>query len=692
MAITEKHLVEGTVQASMFQESDYLSFKLTEEFVDSYKNRKVNWGFPIGGDNYLGELVFFDKYSRKKFDGTKEKWYEVCRRVVEGYYSILKDHCEVNILPWDEHKAQRSAMDAYERMFEFKWLPPGRGLWMMGTEFVHGRRDSAALQNCSFISTKGLDKDPSKPFVRLMEMSMLGIGVGFDTLGAEDGVEIKNRVAPLTKTYVIPDSREGWAKSVKMVLDFYLADGPFPVFDYSQIRPAGAPIKGFGGVASGPEPLKRLHISLHEQFTHRDGDVVSSRDIVDIQNKIGVCVVAGNVRRSAEIALGDLYDSDFVELKDYEKNPERGMWGWTSNNSVKGASAANFDHVIPYIEKNGEPGILMMDLMREYGRLVDEPDNADWRATGTNPCAEQTLESYECCTLVETFPIRHRDMEDFLQTLKHAYLYGKAVTLMPTHWPETNGVMQRNRRIGTSVTGQAEFIEKYGKEELRRWLDEGYREVGRRDRTYSDWLGVRESIKKTSVKPSGTVSLLAGVTPGVHWPTNTIYIRRMRFSVHNPILPYLEDAGFHIEPDVLDPENTLVVSFGTKGPDTRTEKEVSLWEKANLAALHQKWWADNQVSVTLTYLPEEKHQIKQIIEEFKTKLKSMSFLPVTEEGAYAQLPYEAIDLDKYIDITRDIKPVNWDAIYAMREHEDAGGEKYCSNDSCELPFASEDLA
>src|SRR5690606_10070977 len=134
----------------------FLSFNLPDDFIKGYAKKKVNWGFPVGGGNSLGELTYVSKYSRRKEDGTKERWHETCRRVVEGYYSILKDHCSMNRTPWNEFKAQRAAQDSFDRMFNFKWLPPGRGIWAMGTELVNGERNSAPLYNCAFLSTHKL--------------------------------------------------------------------------------------------------------------------------------------------------------------------------------------------------------------------------------------------------------------------------------------------------------------------------------------------------------------------------------------------------------------------------------------------------------------------------------------------------------------------------------------------------------
>jgi ribonucleoside-triphosphate reductase len=671
---------------------NYLSFQLNPSFLDEYRERVPDWGFPIGGGNSLGELTFLVKYARRKDDGTKERWHETCQRVIEGMYSILKDHCNTNRTPWNEQKAQRSAQDAYERMFSFKWLPPGRGIWMMGTEFVNERKNSAPLQNCAFISTERLSihskVEATLPFERLMEMSMLGVGVGFDTKGANK-ITLSEPDYDRKEFRTIADTREGWYESVGDLLWSYFTGGPWLEFDYSLIRPAGELIHGFGGVAAGPDPLIRLHEDLRRVLGGRDGEKLSSSDIVDISNLIGKCVVSGNVRRSAELALGDADDQDFLDLKSYEVNPERmgaDGWGHASNNSIAAYVGGNYDNLVDRIVDNGEPGLVYLDVCRQFGRLADPANNKDHRVMGVNPCAEQTLESYECCTLVESFPVRHDTLDDYLKTLKVAYLYGKAVTLLPTHWPEVNEVMQRNRRIGCSVSGSAQFAEAHGWTELRTWLDSGYREIIKRDHQYSEWLGVRESIKMTSVKPSGSVSLLAGATPGVHWPTADIYIRRMRLSVNDPLVETLREAGYHVEPDVMNPNFDMVVELPTRGPEVRTEREVSVWEKAALAALHQRHWADNAVSVTLTFSESERSQVGAVIRAFEGQLKTLSFLPSFEVGAYAQMPYEKISLDKYDELSGKVQPLDWDRLYDGASL-DAAGESGCTTDVCEIKFA-----
>jgi len=1061
------------------ENENYLSFKLPDDFISQYEGRDVPWGFPIGSGNSLGELTFLTKYSRRKKDETKERWFETCRRVIEGTFTIQKDWCKESRLPWNERKAQSTAQDAYERLFVGKWTPPGRGLWMMGTEFVHAKKNSAALQSCSFLSTEHISSrsvyDATWPFIRLMEMSMLGVGVGFDTKGAGK-LEIHDPSSDY-KVFVIPDTREGWCDSVGMLLEsYFFANRSMVTFDYSEIRPSGEPIRGFGGVSAGPDPLVALHKMLNEQFAGRAGEKVSSTDIVDISNKIGKCVVSGNVRRSALISLGNSDDQDFLDLKNWEINPVRmgpNGWGHTSNNSIIANVGDDFSNIADLIAKNGEPGILWLDLCQKYGRLADPIDNKDHRARGSNPCAEQTLESGECCTLVENFISRHDSFEDFEKTLKVSYLYAKTVTLLPTHWPETNAIMQRNRRIGCSISGFAQFAEAYGWTTLRGWLDDGYDHIQMLDNKYSEWLGCRQSIKTTSVKPSGcrpwdaltvtsrgiltlqemfkdhpedtqwhpsgdsvvtedgvkkvsqtydngkkqvmrvgmtgkmevestlnhqwfvtkrrarnygenrhddvnewvkaedlrvgdvlaltpglyentssaplkvvnrrhismrsdakeisqpsemnsdlswligymwgdgsqslghwrirfsdddrsilenaqriikdnfgiegtisksgssegmdlciaskylwhwfilngifkydlsteeldlipyvvrsssrehviafiagmidaeggfyrvgerttvqitnsdtrlakhmqhvsssvgillsrsvnkgeseghygapiehlyvwsngsdikslellkslsvkgarfehsngwatqskskpygevcymedlgeketfdfevpdghyyyngavkshnTVSLLFGVTPGVHWPTADVYIRRMRLASNDPLVDALADAGYHTEPDVMDPKHSVVVELPTKGPDVRTENEVSMWEKTQLAILAQRHWADNQVSVTVTFKEDERDQIGALLSSVDGQLKSISMLPILEAGgAYAQMPYERIGIKTWEDMCSQTKKIKWKSLYAGKSL-DAAGEAFCSNDSC----------
>jgi adenosylcobalamin-dependent ribonucleoside-triphosphate reductase len=672
--------------------SEVFSFRLSEDFVNKYNNVPAPFGFSDAGSNSLGEITFIRTYSRMKEDGTKERWHEVCRRVIEGMYSVQKNHAKDNRLPWNDNKAQKSAQEAFQRMFELKWTPPGRGLWAFGTPMTMEKRNSASLQNCAMVSTRDIDRnDPGALFAWVMDALMLGIGVGFDTLGQDKQMSIYAPTEPAS-IYEIPDTREGWVESVRLLINSFLRQNqPIQQFNYDLIRPLGAPIKGFGGVASGPAPLIDLHTRIRNVIGSRAGEPLDSRAIVDIVNLIGTCVVSGNVRRSATLALGTPEDDGFINLKNPEVFPERNSydpekpgWAWMSNNSISATVGTKYEDYVDLIADNGEPGFIWLDVAREYGRLKDAPDYKDSRIMGFNPCAEQPLESYELCTLVEVHLNRHDSKEDFLKTLKFAYLYGKTVTLMPTHWQQTNGIMQRNRRIGTSLTGIASFADNSGLPALREWMDEGYQKIRHYDHKYSEWLCVRESVRVTTVKPSGSVSLLSGATPGVHWgPGGEFYLRAIRFGNTDPMMHLFKAAGYKIEDDLVS-ANTSVVYFPVASGHKRAEKQVSLFEKIGLAATAQKYWSDNGVSVTLSFDKEtEKQFVAPALNMYEGQLKAVSFLPMGNK-TYPQQPYSEISREEYNAYVGTIGKIDWSAIYDGKDNLDAESEKYCSTDACEI--------
>jgi ribonucleoside-triphosphate reductase len=658
-------------------------FVLSENFITKYKRKKAPFGF-----NGLGELVYMRTYSRIKLDGKNERWWETVQRVVEGTYSMQKNHIDSYQLGWNPWQAQRSAQEMYERIFNMKFLPPGRGLWAMGTAITEERGLYAALNNCAFVSTSTIKDDYSKPFTFLMDASMLGVGVGFDTKGAgEVMIKLPNPNRGIEE-YVIPDTREGWVESLKVLLDAYFHGTSEVQFDYTKIRGAGEPIAGFGGVSSGHEPLKEIHIEIRKVLNINVGNPITVTTIVDIMNLIGKCVVAGNVRRTAEIVFGDPNSDEYLDLKNYKVNPHRDQYGWTSNNSIFAELGMDYTDVCKRIVDNGEPGFAWLENMRKFSRMQNGGDNKDHRVAGGNPCLEQSLESYELCCLVETFPTNHDSLEDYQRTLKYAYLYAKTVTLGKTHWPETNRVMLRNRRIGCSVSGVAQFITKHGMEELRTWLESGYDTIQDWDKQYSDWFAVPKSIKTTSVKPSGTVSLLVGATPGMHYPESRFYIRRMRLSKYSELIEPLKKANYTLEPAFGSEDTTMVVEVPVDvGEGIRTASDLSIWEQFSLAAFLQRHWADNQVSCTATFNPEtEADQLPHVLNYFQYKLKGISLLPRHKLGAYKQMPYEAIDEKTY---NKEVKKLGRLSFVGV-EGEEAEIDKFCNNDVCEIDFIPED--
>jgi|TARA_R110002126_G_scaffold118158_1_gene258001 ribonucleoside-triphosphate reductase len=646
-------------------------FRLSEQFIMPYMDKQVPWG-PVG------YVTFKRTYARRLNEFTPdaegtEEWHQTCRRVIEGMFDMQKQHVYYLGLEWNDSKAQATAKDAYDRLFNLKWTPPGRGLWMMGTKFVE-ERTAAGLFNCAFRSTKEISTKGGYLFSWMMDALMLGIGVGFDTLGAGTLTIVKPKYT--NDVHIIDDSREGWVNSVHILLNGFLLGGKIPHFDYSSIRPEGALIKGFGGTSSGAGPLKELHDSLKSLYSPMIGELIDSITIVDTENLIGRCVVAGNVRRSAALAMGSYDDRQYLEMKNDQEALYHHRWG--SNNSFHAIVGMDYTWHADQSKKNGEPGYIWLDNARTRGRFKDGVRLDDINVAGFNPCVEQQLEDAELCCLVETFPAKHDSYEDYLKTLKIAYLYGKTITLSNTHWPETNAKMLKNRRIGLSQSGVVQAFSKFGRRELYNWCDNAYEAVKVLDEEFSNWLCIPKSIRMTSIKPSGTVSLLNGSTPGIHFPEDEYYIRRIRFSKDSDLLPTLEEAGYPIEDDAYSP-NTSVVSFPVKESHYyKGKKDITMWEQLEIAAQYQHFWADNSVSITVTFQSHEENQIKNALEMYETRLKAVSFLRLSETG-YKQAPYEAITEEKFIEMSNKIIPVQ-----RFETNQQGAGTKFCDGESCTI--------
>ena len=646
-------------------------FRLSDTFLEPYKAKEVPWG-------PLGYVTFKRTYSRRlnEFDPEatgSEEWWQTCKRVIEGMFNMQKQHVFLLSLEWNDAKAQKTAKEAYDRLFNLKWTPPGRGLWMMGTKFVE-ERTAAGLFNCAFRSTRDLSSKGGYLFAWMMDALMLGIGVGFDTEGANTLTIQEPQYT--NDTLVIDDSREGWVDSVHLLLDGFFFGGKVPKFDYSAIRPEGALIHGFGGTSSGHGPLKELHENLVQLYGSKSGEPISSVDIVDTENLIGRCVVAGNVRRPAALAIGNYDDRYYLEMKNDDEKLYHHRWG--SNNSFNAVVGMDYTWHAAQSQANGEPGYIWLENARTRGRFKDGIRLDDINVAGFNPCVEQQLEDAELCCLVETFPAKHDDLEDYLKTLKIAYLYGKTITLSNTHWPETNAKMLKNRRIGLSQSGVVQAFNKHGRREMYEWCDKAYNYVKELDEEYSNWLCIPKSVRTTSIKPSGTVSLLNGSTPGIHFPEDEYYIRRIRFSQDSKILDRLKNAGYNIEKDEYSPR-TMVVEFPIHEPYfTKSKSNVSIWEQLEIAAQYQYYWADNSVSITVTFKDEEAHQLKNALEMYETRLKAVSFLRYQETG-YKQAPYESITKETYEKMSATIVP-----IARIPDTEGGAGTKFCTNDTCTL--------
>lgn len=647
-------------------------FRLKSKEVEKYRRKKVDWG-------PLGYITYKRTYARQ-LDGNKtEEWWQTVQRVVEGCFTLQKRHCAQWHLPWNERQAQKSALTMYDLIFNFKFTPPGRGLWSMGTPFMFAK-GSACLNNCGFVSTDSIDKEFAEPFVWTMDMSMNGVGVGFDTDGATKHVYLR-KPHNSSDPHIIEDSREGWVAAFRRVLEAFSGRNTLPSeFDYSQIRPEGSPIKGFGGIAPGPEPLRKLieRTICYCKSYQESEEEIDSTFIVDMMNFAGAAVVAGGIRRTAEIAFGSPTDTEFLMLKEQSKIEDPELARWASNNSLIVKVGDKYE-AAKLSAINGEPGFFWLENARAYGRVADGKTYRDKRVKGCNPCGEQSLESFELCNLVETFPSRHETLDDYLTTLKYAYMYAKTTTLLPTHDPRTNAVMFRNRRIGLSQSGIIENVNRIGFRGHIDWCEKGYQTVQHWDEIYSDWLCIPRSIKTTTVKPSGTVSLLPGATPGIHFPHSEYYIRRIRLNKTSPLVDKLKEAGYNVEADVYEKDQTVVAEFPVHEPHfDRRKDEISIWEQLELAAALQAKWADNQVSCTVTVRPEEAEELPRALTMYEKRLKAISFLPLRGDKVYKQAPYEAIDKEIYTAMASKLKPLKLD----VTEQADRVVDKLCDGEIC----------
>ncbi len=676
-------------------------FHLEPKFKEYLKSLPVPWGFGL-----FSEVTYYSRYSRAIYEHRligydedsgefkyedvvvgQEQWPDTVSRVVEGCFSIRKDWYVKHGLYWNDDEMQDAAEELAMAIFEIKFLPPGRGLWAMGTENTY-LKGSMSLNNCGFVDVKN---DLASAACWAMDALMCGVGVGFSTQNARLHQHRRADQGPRSeRTFVVPDDREGWVESLNLLIRSYMGtDEERRVhwnFDYSVVRPAGVPLKGFGGISSGPDPLIKLHERVErfcKQFQAFEVD--QTRFIVDVFNAIGGCVVAGNIRRSAEIATGSVDDTTFLDLKNYDKYPEREELGWMSNNSVVLRESHEFEQlpvIAERVQRNGEPGIINLINIQKYGRIGKKKPDA---AIGMNPCGEIPLEDRELCNVVEVFPSRCEDKYEIWRMMELATFYASTVSLLPTHDTTTNEVVARNRRIGVSVSGIADWIDATSVSEATMVLREGYEQhVEPVNAALNDEAGIPRSIRLTTVKPSGTISLLAGVSPGMHWPYARYAIRRIRISETSPIADILIKAGIHYEKDDYS-DATWCFSFplaSGKG-QTRAEDEVSIWEKMALVAMLGREWADNAVSNTVTFLKSESAQVERVIAFFAPLVKSLSLLPNQGESehAYTQLPFEPITKEVYMEMSRQMEDIDWNALRGI----DGSDTQFCDSESCEIP-------
>jgi ribonucleoside-triphosphate reductase len=545
--------------------------------------------------DFVGFVTFTRTYARKinpeNPNSRVETWDEAINRIIVACDRQL----HVGFTASEEK-------EVYDMMFQLKALVAGRFLWQLGTETVD-RLGLLSLQNCAFC----IIDTPVRPFTWTMDCLMLGSGVGFNLapehlnkLPVVKPIQIKvERLDSKDADFIVPDSREGWVKLLGKVLKAHFYSGKSFSYSTTLLRSSGAAIKGFGGSASGPEILCKGMQAINNVLNESAGRKLRSVDALDIMNIIGMIVVAGNVRRSAQIALSVAQDTFFLRAKRWDLG-NIPNWRCNSNNSIlcNHIDELSAEFWTGY-QGNGEPyGLINLPLSKACGRL-NERQYPDPDVEGYNPCAEQSLNNFETCALGELVLPRIESKEELFRCAQLLYRVIKHSLRLPCHHPETEAIVHKNMRMGIGITGYLQATE-----EQRSWLSETYVRLRQYDVEYSHSHGWPTSIKLTTVKPSGTLSLLAGCTAGVHPGYARQYIRRIRFAAESPLVPLCRSHGYHVEfvrqfDGSLD-HSTVVVQFPYKLPNTAiVASEVTALDQLNFVKRLQTEWSDNSVSCCL---------------------------------------------------------------------------------------------
>lgn len=599
----------------------------------------------------MGYITFKRTYARRKDENDVNSQTEEFEDSINRVIKACKTQLKVGFNEQEETELKSIFLS-------LKGSVAGRFWWQLGTKTV-SKLGLLSLQNCAATTV-----DSIRAFTWAMDALMLGSGVGFNIQREYVYQLPKVRKVKITRQdtndadFIVPDTRAGWVKLLEETLKAHFETGKSFTYSTVLIRGKGALIKGFGGSASGPEELCQGIADINKVINARAGKKLRPIDALDIMNIIGSIVVAGNVRRSAEIALGDADDLQYLNSKRWDLGSIPNYRAMSNNSVVCNDITKLPEQFWEGYKGNGEPfGLINLNLSRKIGRLGEtqypDPDVAIF-----NPCAEQSLAPYETCCLAEVFLPNIESKEELFKVCKYLYRINKHSMSLPCHLEETQEVVHKHMRMGIGITGYLQATE-----EQRTWLSDTYIKLREFDKQYSEEHNWPTSIKLTTVKPSGTLSLLAGVTSGVHPAYAQYYIRRIRIASNSPLANLCRKHGYYSEYqkkfDGTEDRNTVSVSFPCKVPDgTVLAKELTAVEQLEYVKRMQTEWSDNAVSCTVYYKKEELDSIKEWLNlNYNNSVKSVSFLLHSEHG-FIQAPMEEITKEAYEEYSKLVSPIN----------------------------------
>lgn len=602
----------------------------------------------------IGYITFKRTYARRVKENDENSKTEELWQVIQRELDASDKQLKVGFTEEEKERYFRTRM-------ELKWSVAGRFMWQLGTRTVD-KLGLPSLQNCAAVVVN----EPIRPFTWTFEMLMLGSGVGYNIQkhNVYQLPKLKNKIKierqdDESADFIVPDTREGWVKLLGKVLKshFYAGEG----FTYSTqlIRSKGAPIKGFGGTASGPEELCWGIGEIHRILNSRSGKKLRPIDCLDIMNIIGFIVVAGNVRRSAQLAIGDYDDIEFITAKRFDLGPIP-KWRGMSNNSVAAPEdLSKLPKEFWDTYEQGEPyGLINFDMSREVGR-TGESKYPDPNVEIYNPCGEQSLMNKETCCLGLVYLPAIESYEEFLECLGFAYRMCKHSLALHCSLKETEAIVNKYMRMGIGLPGYLQ-----ASETQKGWCDKAYKWLRSYDDWYSGEKGFPKSIKLTTSKPDGTTALLRGVTPGCmpNPAPSKYYWRTIRMTSNSPLVDVCKKNGYRVETQInIDGSidyNTVVVYFPCMVPEGAPDSSQFTWrDQLDTVRRIQREWSDNSVSCTIYYNKEDIPDIKVYLgKHFRNEIKCVSFLLYHGHG-FKQAPYIPLTKEEYdIEITK-VKPI-----------------------------------
>lgn len=626
------------------------------------------------------QFIHLSRYSRWIPEkGRRENWSETVGRYFDFFQEHVQSQTNYSITKKEREELEQAVLD-------LRVMPSMRCLMTAGEAL---KRENVSGYNCSYVAV-----DTPRAFDEILYVLMNGTGVGF-SVERQDVAKlpvVAEEFHDTDTTIIVPDSKLGWAKSLRELIHLLYA-GQVPSWDMSKVRPAGAPLKTFGGRASGPEPLDQLFRFVTNIFKNATGRKLNSLECHDIVCKIAEIVVVGGVRRSALISLSNLSDDRMRVAKSgqwWEDNAQRAL----ANNSAAYTEKPEIGIFMDewkslYDSKSGERGIFNRESAKKQAGLNGRRD-AEWDF-GTNPCSEIILRSKQFCNLSEVV-IRATDtMETLKEKVKLATILGtfqSTLTNFKYLSKPWNDNTQEERLLGVSLTGIMDNNLTNGKgKNIEKNLAELKQIAVETNEKWAKKLGIPQSAAITCVKPSGTVSQLVDSASGIHARHNPYYIRTVRADKKDPLALFMKEAGFPCEDDVMKPDHTLVFSFPMKAPENAVFRmDMTAIEQLELWLAYQKNWCEHKPSVTISVKEHEWMEVGAWVYEHFDWMSGVSFLPFSEH-VYKQAPYQDIDKESY-EAELKAMPVNVDwsglSAYETSDMTEGAQELACVAGGCEI--------